>query len=566
MIQGQEVMIESLGNGPGVLPFHLGTARVISHYHSFLNYINLDNVQTQIGLVTSKLSDIRPKLNNKTSFLFEPHIQYLNAKLVTISNELESFEHSRHRRGLVDGLGSIIKTISGNLDASDAIKYNNAIKLIQQNQYKLEFEINQHISLSKNWTSYNTKLLTNITKNQERITETLNQIIQTKGQDFVQHAHMAQYLTILSDNIDNLFQEFRKLEYTLAFIRASSTPHSIISVEEISYILDKLRVLYRKDEILDIELRYYYDIIKVGYFYVNNQIVLVFKIPIALPPIYHLFKLSAVPNKHNQIIIPVLPFIATSEKSSMYIEAECPKINSLYLCEVKSKFHTRDEPNCIQHLIAEQEIHSSCKMTHVILKTAAVEQLDEKHYITSFPNSTKVKISCGQETYKILKGSFLATVPVNCYIKTPDFTIANSHDHIRGYALKMIEIPNLDHSASTISMPVVLNSIELEKLHTISTKISLQAPVNLNRDTDYSVYHTTIPIYTILFGASALTIALWYRRRKLHQTQPIKTTENNEKTAYGIYTETQEIAHIEPGEVKVHHSNISSSLPTMISK
>lgn len=376
---------------------------------------------------------------------------------------------------------------------------------------------------------------------------------------------MSQYLTILGDNIDSLYAELRRLEYMLAFIRASSTPHSVIDTVELKTIIDKLRTLYHKDEVLDLEVRDYYDIIKLGYFYRGNQIVIVFKVPIAYPIIYYLYKLSIVPNKFHKVLIPTLPFIAISGKDSLYIEAECPKVNSLYLCDSKTKYHTRNDSDCIHHLIVKQEIQASCNPTTVILKTAAVEQFDEKHYTISFPDPTKVKILCGQETYRILSGSFLAIIPHNCYIQTPDFTLVNSNDHIKGYPIEIMALPQFEDIESTSSAPFILNSVDLGNLHDINTKIALQAPVQLKEDDiDTSIYHTTIPIYLILFGIITFTIAAIYRSRRALFTRDSQPTVMNHQPP-GIYTEINETSP-SPRDIKVGHSNISSSHQTQISK
>lgn len=564
MTQGQEVMIDPLENGPGLLPFNLGTTRIISHYHSFLNYINLSYIQSKVDIIKSKVSEFRPKLTNKNFSLFEPHMDYLTSKLNKISAQLETFEHSRHKRGLIDGLGSVIKSISGNLDQTDAVKYDNAIKILQENEHRLESQINQHVSLSKIWILHNTNLIANITKNQEKISDVLNRLINnSKDLDLIHYAHLSQYLTILSDNIDSLFEELRKLEYTLAFIRASSTPHTVISLVEIRNMLDKLKNLYSKDEILEIELRDYYDIIKLGYFYINDQIVIVLKVPIAFPSNYNLYKLSIVPNKHNKILLPPSPYIAISGLDSMYMEAECPKVDSLYLCEKRPKYQTQDNTECIQHLISKQEVLPSCKMTTVALKKEAVEQLDEKHYTISFPYPTKVKISCRQEIYKTLEGSYLAIIPYNCQIRTPEFTIANSNNHIKGFALEIIQLPTFEDLESSSEAPILLNSADLESLHSINTKIIQQTPIKINEASSTSLYHTTIPIYLILSGAGALIVALLYRRKRSRNCHKDKSIETNHVTPAADNTETQNPC---PSKIRIDHSNISSSLSHQMSK
>lgn len=155
LAQGQYVTINSLQDGPGLLPFKLGPIKVISHYHSFLNHINLSDIRLQIQSVKTQVLEVGTQLNNKTLSLFEPHIEYLSTKLERISEQLQTLKPNRKKRALIDGLGSVIKSISGNLDYTDAIKYNNAIKVLQDNEIKLESEISNHIKLNKESTAQN---------------------------------------------------------------------------------------------------------------------------------------------------------------------------------------------------------------------------------------------------------------------------------------------------------------------------------------------------------------------------------------------------------------------------
>lgn len=556
--RGQDVTIESLDNGPGLLPFKLGPAKVVSHYHSFLNYIDLDNIQTQIKLVKAQISNLTLLLNNKTSALFEPHIQHLNTKLEKIFNMLLTFEPRRVKRGLINGLGSIIKGISGNLDYTDAIKYDKAIQALQNNEKRLETELNNHVSLNKEWISHSSKIIESIIVNQDKMNRVLNNILERTNEkliDSVKYAHLAQHLLILGDNIEDLSDELYRLEYTLAFISASGNPHSVVSLVELRNMLIRVKNLYLKDEVLDIDYRDYYEIIKLGYFYVGNQIIIVVKVPIAFPTTYEFYKLCPVPNKNYEVLIPTLPFIAISGKDSRYMEAECPKANTWFLCNSNSNYGLPRTPDCIQQLIFHQELNQSCKRTAVILKTEALQELDDKHHILNFPTPTKVKISCGQDEYRILKGSYLVVIPLNCQLVTPGFTILNSHDRIRGHVVKMLEMPQDDESRQIENpSPVILNSASLETLHSINSKISLQSPLHLESASDQVLYHTTIPMYIILTIAGVIATVLVFRRvqgKRLQIVKPIPVIQVPESTTHK--------RHISPCDIKVDPTNISAA-------
>jgi hypothetical protein len=99
-----------------------------------LQYVKLQELQDIVDSISSQLITSTPELNNRTRFLFQPHINYLKSKLSTVSIQLESFEVNRIKRGLIDGLGSVVKSITGNLDYTDALHFDRAVKEIRNNE------------------------------------------------------------------------------------------------------------------------------------------------------------------------------------------------------------------------------------------------------------------------------------------------------------------------------------------------------------------------------------------------------------------------------------------------
>ena len=55
-----------------------------------------------------------------------------------ITNKMVNLFHNRNKRGLINGLGSIIKSITGNLDSQDAERYDEIFRKIEENQKILE--------------------------------------------------------------------------------------------------------------------------------------------------------------------------------------------------------------------------------------------------------------------------------------------------------------------------------------------------------------------------------------------------------------------------------------------
>ncbi|XP_053602165.1 uncharacterized protein LOC128670489 [Plodia interpunctella] len=566
LTMAQDVTLNTLDNGPGILPFKLGPTKMITHYHSFLYYIDLDMISLTINSVKSQIDSFRSDLNNKTASLYEPHISHLYNKIEMLLEQIHSFQHTRSRRGLVDGLGSIIKSVSGNLDYTDAIKYDNAIKVLQNNEKQLETELNEHISLGKEWIAKHSIVLDSIVKNQNRLANSIDHILNSdasRDYDMIKYAHLAQYLIIISDNTDNLYEEIHNLENMVAFIQSKTTAHYMINISTLNSTISRLRQLYSEEQIINIDLREYYEIIKTGSYYVGNKLAIVFMVPIASPLTYTLYKLSIAPNKQNQILVPIQPYVAIQETDSMYIATECPKVNTWYICKEELQQKIRDNEDCIQHLIMDQSISSSCQFIHANLTSSALEKLDDQHYTISLPTTTRLHISCRQEYYKNLQGTYLVSVPPSCMLKTLDFVISNVQNRIKGHAVQIAELPTEELATSKLQPTVRLNSINLEHLHETNAKISLQHPATLQKNDLSSLYHTTIPSYTLLFGTFIFALILtlyWKLRRRSSKSKD----EDIPKADYpdGHYSRIQDI---KPKDVKIDISNIpaiSSVRPT----
>ncbi|CAK1601383.1 unnamed protein product [Parnassius mnemosyne] len=563
----QEIRLESLSDGPGILPFKLGPARILSHYHAFLQYVNLQELGDKVNSVKTQLISISPNLNNITNSLFQPHIDYLKNKLESVTIQLSSFKTNREKRGLVDGLGSIIKSITGNLDYTDADHFNRAIKSIHEDENKIVTEFNNHVSLTKDLSNQYSRIIDSIVDNQNKLEILIGKINQseaTRDYDLIKYAHFGQVLMILSDNVDSISQELIKLQNNLAFIRANTMHHSIVNLKSIRIMINRATELYGNKKVGDLDIREYYDIIRLGSYYVGNEIVIVFKFPILLPHIYDMYKLSIVPNKRHEILTPPFPFLAIYQKDFQYIEAECPKTSKWYICKEKRSLRSQTSPDCIHHLITKQQTNAVCNPYTVTLDKPAYEELDDKHYTITFPTPTKVHLSCGQDLYKILQGSYLVIVPLKCYIETPLFSISNTKDRLKGQALKIMDIPEEHTSIPSSASAYKLNSINLQHLHATNTKISQQSPLNLRRNDDYSLYHTTIPFYALIISAGALILCILYRRYKPKPTGGTqRNSEEDHPKSLRVYavpdTEKIDLDQL-PAQftTKVFHSRCSS--------
>lgn len=476
----------------------------------------MTEIQHNIDLVQDQLQNFRSRLENDTYLLYELQIDHLSDRLAKAAIQLLSLEPNRQKRGLIDGLGSVIKSITGNLDYKDAIKYDEIIRSLQNNQDKITSEVNDHISISKEWMSRHSDILSQIVDNQNKINETIELLLDKDvyvESSLIKYAKLAQLFSIVSENIDDLMEELIRIENVLAFIRSSSVHHSIIGVDALAKMIDKLKDIYNEDRVLNLELREYYDLIKPGSYYAQKRIVIILRVPIVSPDTYQLYKLIPLPNKNLQAIIPPHSFIATNELYSMYIEAECPKVSQTYLCEEDNN-HLQRNPDCISQLINGRPSDDTCHIVTITLEKEAMKKLDDQRYALVFPHPADARLICAHEEHVTLQGSYLASIPHKCSIRTKELTIVNSDDYVSGQPLKIMKTPTNEEKISTSPLHFKLNSMNLDDLRRIQDRVSLQPRLEIDHPLQAgTLYHTTVPFYTITILITVVTAVAFVSRR-----------------------------------------------------
>lgn len=483
-----------------------------------------------MNAIKSQLTDTTYKLSHTDSSLFKYQTRHLYAKLDKVLMQLDTLRPSRTKRGLINPLGTIIKSISGNLDNEDALKFENALRTLNKNDQILSQSLNKHITLYKEMTIQQNQIIRNISLNQVKLERALTFVMNMTNDNerIIHYVHLVQLFAILSENVQELMSEINRIENILAFSRNKSIHHSILSVKDVRNIISQLKRTYRSGQIIDIDIRDYYEILSLASYFTESTVVIVLKFPITFSTEYQLYELCPVPNKESLIIVPTAPYIASNSQEYVYMEAECPKVSSWHICEQKIVHQILSRTDCIQKLIQSQEIDGTCKPTPISLTKEALIELDSYHYIIAFPNSTKVQLSCGKERFEMLQGSFMVSVPQGCKIKTPELSIINLDNKLVGKPLELMALPHYETPVKTRSF--TLKTTDLTSLRRIQNQITSQDEIKVETLDTIGIYHTTIPFYIlILFGTCALSIIYVIRRRRAGRIN-ITTQTNTELT------------------------------------
>lgn len=120
-----------LNNNPGLLPLKLSIAQNKVDQRSFLQVFDMtsilegyENLQTRSSTLTETL-ETKNFTDNYKKELCNSYklVDVLKQKVYSQLKQLNPLINKRKKRGLINGLGSIVKLITGNLDQDDAQRY-----------------------------------------------------------------------------------------------------------------------------------------------------------------------------------------------------------------------------------------------------------------------------------------------------------------------------------------------------------------------------------------------------------------------------------------------------------
>ena len=122
----QEIKITPITSG--ILPFKLGNAKLITSYHSVIQYVDLTPLKTQISQLKTHVTDVRKILSqtnytsSEVSFFPIDHLQERAKYIIAdASMKLDNLRpiKPRAKRGLINVVGKSEKWLFCSLDNND---------------------------------------------------------------------------------------------------------------------------------------------------------------------------------------------------------------------------------------------------------------------------------------------------------------------------------------------------------------------------------------------------------------------------------------------------------------
>lgn len=420
-----DVAISDLSDNPGVYPQHMGNALIQENLWTLIQIVDYEDVINNYELLVShiytlinevELTKNDPSFNTILPFhnlliMIEEYIRKLNQ----IKQQIFPDISIRSKRGLVDGFGTIIKFLTGNLDSQDGKRYEETIT-------KLSDKAN-----------LNSKILLEHT---HIINETLNDILALSTNQQTLIVHIDEILTI-SENIKNrftidnikillietlfslqlFFNNWSELENALTFSQKQQMHLSLLENENLLENLNFIQTFLSQNQDNSLELPFpikseslhlYESIIITKAYQIKNRITFIFQIPLVKKnQNYEIIELIPFPiyldENLYRMIIPTYSMLLFSNSESIPINIDrCQLITpNQYFCNQKDHFYIPNDKICETQLLSFSK-NQSCKPYLFDLIDLKITQADISTWLITTPDKILLEINCKDQNYKKL--------------------------------------------------------------------------------------------------------------------------------------------------------------------
>lgn len=379
-------------------------------------------------------------------------LEPLTVRYHDIVSEYNSISHltgtDRSRRAAwMGGIGILSKTIFGTLNEDDAVKYDNAISNLQDNQKRLGSLIKESVLVTSFTFSKFNETIHNIKINEARLNEAvdnLSWLLKNITQN-LNHLNVKTKIISILNSLEAtvLALSFRLEDITNAimFVKQNSIHPAVLPPTQLyNELVNNYRYLPANVKLpITLELRNINILMNTSNvicYSTNTRIIFVIRIPLVSPKDYILYHNIALPTPHSSIksdtysfIIPSSKYIAMTSDRSEYCNLEsldeCIHVHARgFICNIMTVFPTSAHASCESELLAKvnKQKPSQCNTKTITGNLDIWKPLTGNKwiYVQSKPN--KISIDCLDSVLNELTtvGTGIINVPNSCvvYCKT----------------------------------------------------------------------------------------------------------------------------------------------------
>lgn len=470
----------------GIIPIKLGNARIIIGYSRLLHIINLDSYEQNVQIIKHNINTIQTFGKERTGIkgLYKIRLDMLQMKFKKLEETLDHLRpRLRNKRGLINGLGSIIKSITGNMDHDDYDELGRAIAEINRNEDVLQNKYNDQINI-------NTKMINrfndiqNFVNDQTRKIEFELKSVENSTQSFANILKLDQSFHRSVYNIELLNDHLSDIIEAISMAKLKIISRHILNHKELDYIqnhFSKFNVNLKTEESI-------YSLLWLQAYYNQSQIIFSIQIPNFHPDILFQYKIKSITFNETYTIIPPNPYIILNEHIYQYPTKPCNEVESIQYCEKQDPGDSSKA--CIPQIINNKQ--ALCNLTEQKLQNE-IEQLSPEYVFISTKEEIPISSTCHQKQKSIkgIKLIFFKNCTINLNQEEYSNTLPIMYEDIT--ALQ----PYNDIIINDIQEQIKLTTLRNWTIHN-NKKIQILHLATENHSLQRNIFTSSIIILTII--------------------------------------------------------------------
>lgn len=486
----------------------LGTAKIAKETHKLIHYYDLRPIVTEFDklrkheqTLTQNFIDTSKTYPNELA----THLKILRFLENEINTKLTAIipnSYKREKRGLINGLGSIFKSITGNLDSTDAERYDKLIEELQNNENKLETSVKTQNSLSISLIDKFNSTIKQISHNENILEEKFKEVFMVLKNSFnamecslVLKDALIQISTMY-EIINSILQD---IENSLIFTKLQIMHPSIIRTNDFFFELTKLEKSVKKYFPFELTLQnipLFESVVKIESYIKKFRISYILHVPLIYPfevDYYHLYSIPVYSMGQFKAIITQNKYLVKNELYFAFMSESCKQVSpKQFFCRNLDLQNNNEKSPC-EIKIIDMKNASNCRQTKIHVIETSIQPIQSTNkWICLFPTREQLKLKCfNQEEAVNLLGTYLIEIPVECKISNDKQTIINEIHQ----SSETILFPDLDIRISNTKIENVslhLENIKLDELYQIKNKL-----IENNPSLSFGQYSHIPSIWTI---------------------------------------------------------------------
>lgn len=492
-----DINLEQIDNNIGYHLVKFQHVQLFKENHYIHYYYNLEKIFgkfQQVKLAYENLKRLAPESSkiykeHRDHFdLLEYNYRILRAKVTNLIN------HRRERRGIINGLGSIINLITGNMDNNDRQHYDSILDQLTKNQRTLQSQNNMILKTHTQLVDKINEQIKSIVSNEESLA---NMLRENSDQEIL---NMATHITLVASSLTSLYEN---IETSLTFCKSFTLHESLISFED---LLNVFKIYNINIHVYDFweAVAFVKPFCKLH----NNIIDIVLEIPNFENSTSSLIQLTPLPISRDGtqfILNETFQNILSSEPKLSHV-SNCETFHEVNYC----KLSIRPVNQCIKDLVLRRN-HDNCEMY----------PLKFFPKVLSIPNSDKVIVNVNSD-----EKVFLNCSNTQKYLNFGLYKFTNDRCVIDGLEVNSVFKTNSEIPLPEIGSinPDVININREVKMHSVNRieieNVRLKQLEELSGNIHSNITQISASALTLLAVIIAIIILVKYREKFCARRKP----------------------------------------------